>query len=62
MIIVDDGSADRTKEIVKESLDVKLIEGQHKGPCGVHTIFRFGLIFLNFLIAISFCIKPNPCT
>ena len=48
MIIVDDGSADRTKEIVKESLDVKLIEGQHKGPCGVHTIFRFGLIFLIF--------------
>ncbi|NCN98881.1 glycosyltransferase family 2 protein [Candidatus Pacearchaeota archaeon] len=32
IIIVDDGSIDRTKEIVKSFKKVKLIKGEHKGP------------------------------
>lgn len=32
IIVVDDGSTDNTKNIVKKSKKVKLIEGEHKGP------------------------------
>lgn len=32
IIVVDDGSSDRTREIVSSFKKVKLIEGQHKGP------------------------------
>lgn len=32
IIIVDDGSKDRTREIVKKFKSVKLIKGEHKGP------------------------------
>jgi len=32
IIVVDDGSKDRTREIVKRFKKVKLVEGEHKGP------------------------------
>ena len=32
IIIVDDGSLDKTREIIKKFKKVKLIEGEHKGP------------------------------
>ena len=32
IIIVDDGSRDKTREIIRSFKSVKLIEGQHKGP------------------------------
>ena len=32
VIVVDDGSTDQTKEIVKKFKSVKLIQGTHKGP------------------------------
>lgn len=32
VIIVDDGSTDNTRNIIKNFKDIKLIEGQHKGP------------------------------
>lgn len=32
IIVVDDGSKDKTREVVKKFKKVKLIEGEHKGP------------------------------
>ena len=32
VIVVDDGSTDKTREIVKKFKKIKLIEGEHKGP------------------------------